>query len=432
MIIFKKDREMALEDYRPDMERCTRCSYCKWIPFAKVKSWRFAKGCPSISYNNFQNYSSCGRLATALSLLEGRSSYTDRALDITYKCVTCGSCDVACKVCRYNMEPLETMRELRFRLVEDGQLLPQHMLYIDNLRKEDNMMLKPRAERGDWAEGLDVKRIMAEPAEVLFHAGCRFSYDEEFRDKARSIVNLMKNAGIDIGIMGKDESCCGGRAYDMGYKGEFAKFAENAIEAWKSAGVKTVVTSCADCYHTFSRLYPLLGGHFQVYHTTQFLERLIKEGKIKFNKTLPMRVTYHDPCHLGRQGEPYVPWDGIETKIFGQIVVHDPKKPRYNGAHGVYDPPREVLKSIPGLQLVEMERIREYAWCCGAGGGVKEAYSEFSSWTAKERIEEAKSTGAEALVSACPWCERNFLDEIRANGHKMKVYDVTELVLQAI
>ena len=190
------------------------------------------------------------------------------------------------------------------------------------------------------------------------------------------------------------------------------KSAEINIEAWTKAGVKTVVTSCSDCYHAFKRLYPKLGSKFEVLHTVEFIDHLIKEGKIKFTKTVPMTVTYHDPCHLGRQGEPYVPWEGEEKKIRNQIVVYEPRKPRYNGAWGVYDPPRNVLKSIPGLELVEMERIREYAWCCGAGGGVREAYPDFANWTATERIEEAKSTGAEAIVSACPWCERNFMDAI--------------------
>ncbi len=423
---------MALEDYKSDMERCSQCSYCKWIPFDQIKSWRFAKGCPSIAYNNFMSYSARGRFAVALSLLNGQSTYTDRVLDIVYKCLLCGSCDVADKICRYNLEPLEMMKELRFKLVEDGQLLPQHMAVIEHLRKEDNMMMKPRAERGDWAKGLDVKNIMEEPAEVLFFAGCRFSYDEELWDNARAAVTLLKNAGVDIGIMGKDESCCGSRAYYMGYKGEFTKFAENAIESWKTAGVKTVVTSCADGFHAFTRLYPRLGAYFEILHTSQFLDRLIKEGKIKLTKTIPMRVTYHDPCHLGRQGEPYVPWEGKEKKIKNQVVVYEPRKPRYNGAWGVYDPPRDVLKSIPGLELVEMERIREYAWCCGAGGGAREAYPDFSNWTATERIEEAKSTGAEAIVSACPWCERNFIDAINTMGDKMKVFDIAGLVNQAI
>ena len=423
---------MALEDYKVDMERCSQCSYCKWIPFDQVKSWRFAKGCPSIAYNNFLSYSARGRYAVALSLLNGQSTYTDRVVDIVYKCTTCGSCDVSDKICRYNLEPLEMIHELKFRLVEDGQLLPEHTAVIEHLRKENNMMMKSGVRCGDWAEGLDVKSVPGESAEVLFHAGCRFSYDEELQETARSAVTILKNAGVDIGIMGKDESCCGGRVYDMGYKEEFTRLAENTIKAWTAAGVKTVVTPCADCYHAFSRLYPPLGAKFEIFHTVQYFDRLIKEGKIKFSKKVPLRVTYHDPCHLGRRGEPYVPWDGKEKKIKNQIVIYEPKKPRYNGAWGIYDPPRDVLKNIPGLELVEMERIREYAWCCGAGGGTRETYPDFSNWTATERIEEAKSTGAEAIVSACPWCETNFKDAINAAGDKMKVFDVTDLVKQAI
>ena len=424
---------MALEDYEAIAKRCCRCSYCKWVPLAQVRSWRFAKGCPSIAYKNFHCYSAGGRLSVTLSLLEGRSSYTDGLLDIVYQCQMDGACDIACKVCRYHMEPLEAMRELRFNLVEEGQLLPQHIPVIDNLRKEDNMMMEPKAGRGRWSEGLEVKDLTTESAEVVFHGGCRLGFDEELAKVARTAVTILKNGGVDIGIFkGKDENCCGGRAYDMGYRGEFVKYAENNIDAWTRAGVKTVVTSCSDGYYTFKHLYPELGSKFEVLHTVEFIERLIKEGRIKFTKTIPMTVTYHDPCHLGRLGERYIPWQGEEKKILGQIVVYEPPKPRDVGATGIYEPPREVLRSIPGLELVEMERIREYAWCCGAGGGVSEAYPDFSSWTASERIEEAKSTGAEALVSACPWCERNFIDAVNENGDRMKVYDIIELVQQAI
>ncbi|MGD0487057.1 MAG: (Fe-S)-binding protein [Syntrophorhabdales bacterium] len=330
------------------------------------------------------------------------------------------------------MEPLEMMRELRFKLVEDGQLLPEHMFYIEHLRKEDNMMLKPKADRGRWAEGLDVKHVRDKSAKVLFHAGCRFSFDEGLWQKSRTAVALLMKAGIDIGIMGADESCCGCRVFNMGYKGEFKKFAQSNMELWKTAGIETIVTSCSDCYHAFKRLYPEMGTKIEVVHTVEYVNRLLTEGKIKFNKNVPMRITYHDPCHLGRQGEAYVPWNGKEKKIKNQIVVYEPRKPRYNGANGVYEAPRNVLRSIPGLELVEMERIREYAWCCGAGGGVKEAYPEFSNWTATERIEEAKSTGAEAIVTACGWCERNFMDAISASGDKMKVFDVVELAQQAM
>jgi Fe-S oxidoreductase len=346
-----------------------------------------------------------------------------------------GLCDVSDKICRYEMEPLQVMHELRFKLVEDGQLLPQHMPIIDNLRKEDTMILgKLKADRGKWAKGLNVKDLTKDKAKVVFFAGCQYSYDEELQKVARAAVTLLSKAGVDIGIMGKDENCCGVRALTMGYKGEFTKYAENNIQAWTNAGVKTVVTSCSDGYHAFKRRYAEMPGFkFEVLHTVEYIDQLIKQGKIKFTRSVPMTVTYHDPCHLGRQGETYIPWKGKEKKIRGQIVVYDPKnKPRYNGAWGIYQPPRDVLKSIPGLKLVEMERIREYAWCCGAGAGVREAYPDFSSWTAGERIEEAETTGAEALVTACAWCERNFLDAISRNGKKIKIYDIAELVEQAI
>ena len=160
----------------------------------------------------------------------------------------------------------------------------------------------------------------------------------------------------------------------------------------------------------------------------EYIERLIKKGKIKPRRSVPLTVTYHDPCHLGRLGESYVPWQGTRARIYGQIPVWKPSRPRYTGALGVYDPPRDILKSIPGLTLVEMERTREYAWCCGAGGGVLEAYPDFAAWTAAERLTEAKATGAEAIVSACPWCERNFADTAKGQDEEIKVYDVIDLV----
>ena len=424
---------MALEDYRGNMQRCTRCSYCKWVLWDHLKSWRFAKGCPSIGYNNFQSYSAGGRLAVALSLLDGTINYTDGVLDIVYQCQMCGACDVACKICRYDMEPLATLHELRARLVEDGQLLPMHMFIIDNLKKEDTMIAgKVKADRGKWAEGLNIKDLTKEKAEVAFHAGCRLSYDEELSKVAKAAVTLFKNAGVDIGIMGKEENCCGGRAYEIGYKGEFSKYATNNVEAWTNAGVKTVVTSCSDGYWAFKRLYPEMGCKIEVLHTVELIERLIKEGRLKFTKTIPKVVTYHDPCHLGRQGEPYIPWKGVEKRIYGQMLVHEPKKPRFNGVNGIYDSPRTILNSVPGLELVEMERIRENAWCCGAGGGVIDTYPELCSWTVTERVEEARATGAEAIVTACPWCERNFIDAIEKSDIKMKVYDIMEVVQQAI
>jgi len=423
---------VALKDFAAEMDRCSSCSYCKWIPFDKIKSWRFAKNCPSVAYHNFNSYSARGRYLVARSLIKEQSDYSDTVSQVVNTCLTCGSCDVSCKVCRYNLEPLEMVRELKFNLVENEQYNNEHLTIIESLRNEGNTLGAARRGRGAWADGLNVKHLPAEKARVLFHAGCRISYDRELQHSARTAVNILLDAGVDLGIFGDHEVCCGGRIYNMGYRDEFTRFAKANITNWKKAGINTIVTSCSDGYHTFKRLYPELGSDVEVLHTVEYVDRLIKEGRLKFKTEVQKSVTYHDPCHLGRQGEPYVPWDGIEKKIKGQIVVYEPNKPRYNGAWGIYDPPRDILKSIPGVQLLEMERIREYSWCCGAGGGVREAYPEFSAWTANERITEARSTGAEVLVTACPWCERNFLDAIGAQENSMKIMDIIELVQQAL
>jgi len=425
---------MALEDYRSDMERCGRCSYCKWMPLAQIKSVRFAQVCPSISAGNFHSYSAGGRFVAGLSLMDGRIEYSDRLLEIVYKCQVCGACDVSCKVCR-DLEPLEVNLELRARCVEDGQFLPEHSVMIESLRKEDNPLEKLKADRGKWADGFDVKDLNKEKAEVLFHAGCRYSYDEDLMPTARDALSLLKEAGVDVGIMGGEEVCCGGRAYEMGYQGELTKYAEHNIDMWNGLGVKEVVTPCGDCYGAFKFHYPRLERemNFEVYHITEYLDRLIKGGKLKLKKKVSTKVTYHDPCHLGRLGEAFTPWKGVQKKVRGQIVVHEPRKVFKRGGRGVFEAPREVIRSIPGLELAEMERIKEYAWCCGAGGGVKEAYPEFALWTANERIEEAKATtGAEVLVTACPWCMRNFKDAIKESGDRIEVMDIIELVKQAI
>ncbi|MFC1969162.1 (Fe-S)-binding protein [Chloroflexota bacterium] len=400
-------------DPRKIAENCKRWGVCRFVPGWLLKSKRFSKVCPSSAYYYFDAYSQQGRLHLALGLMDGVLKYEDSPglLDIVYKCLLCGGCDAQCKLWCGEMEGLRVMEELRANLVTDGQLLPALMPIIDSLRKNDNMVMEPKAERGKWAEGLDVKNLADENSEVCYHAGCLTSYDKALWKIARGAVTLLIDSGVDVGIMGEDETCCGGRAYELGYRGEFIKYAEHNIEAYRRAGVKTIVTSCSDCYCTFKRRFPEVGSDFEVLHMVEFIDRLIKEGKLKFTKTVPITVTYHDPCHLGRRSDIFVPGKPIE---------------------GIYDPPRDVIKSIPGVELVEMERIREYAWCCGSGGHVREIDPDFSAWTASERIEEAKATGAQALVTACPWCERNFTDAVNSFEQKLKVYDILELVQQGI
>jgi Fe-S oxidoreductase len=424
---------MSLETYKHDMQRCTRCSYCKFIPYETYKKADFINGCPAVTRYNWHAYSAGGKFNIGLAFLAGRIQYSDTFLNTVYRCQMDGSCDVSCKSIQ-DIEPLQMMQELRMKCVEDGQTVPALNALIEGLRGEDNLMQSPRSERGKWAEGLEVKDLTREKAKVLFFSGCQYAYNSGLWPVARSGLNLLKKAGADVGILGQAEMCCGGRAYEMGYAGEALKYAVRQENLWKSIGVETVVTPCAHCYQAFKVLYDKLGHKpaVEVLHITEYLDRLIKEGKIALSRKVPLTVTYHDPCHLGRLAEPWVHWQGQEKKVLGQLIVHDPPKKFRRGANGVYDAPRNILKSIPGLKLEEMYRIRAYAWCCGAGGGVKEAYPDFAIWTARERIREAIAVGAEAIVSACPTCKQNFLDALQGSGVSLKILDVMELVQESI
>lgn len=424
---------MALNDFRPMEERCSNCLGCKWIPFDKIKSQRFGENCPSISWGNFNTYSARGRFELGLALLTKDADLSPTTTDIIHACTSCGSCDVACKVSRYNLEPLDHNIELKAYAVEHGKLLPGQAEIIESLKKEKTMIRgKKKAARGAWAEGLGLKDLTKEKAEVLFFPGCKSSYDEKFVKNARASVRILKKAGLDLGYLGAADMCCAGRALQMGFQNDFAVSAAANIKAIEASGAKIIVTPCSDCYHAFKRQYPKLGLKVEVLHVVEYLDRLIKEGKLSFTKKVPMQVTYHDPCHLGRLGEPFVAWEGKEKKIFNQIHTWEPRRPRFNGAYGIYDAPRDVIGSIPGVELVEMERIREYSWCCGAGSVCNETNPEFSSWTAAERVTEANSTGASALVTACPWCESNFRGTKDENGRTIEVLDIVELVEMAL
>ncbi len=417
---------MTLANLQRDMEGCSRCSSCKWVPFNQVKGLRFAKNCPSITRYNFHAYSGSGKMLMGLSMVHGRSELNEAVAEIIYKCQLCGACDAACKVFRDDIDLTEVLLELRAQCVEQGESMIEHMAMMDGLKKDDNTLGEPKEKRGEWAEGLAVQDVNTQSAEVIFHAGCRYSYDPDLRDVVRGAVKLMLEAGVDVGIAGKAESCCGGKAYELGYRGEADNYADDMISRVKNCGAKTLVTPCADGYAAFRYLYPKMGKELpcEVMHISQYLEKLIFEERLAFEQEVPLVVTYHDPCHLGRMSEPYTGnWEGDK--------LLRPARLKRQGRHGIYDAPRKIISSIPGVKLVEMERIREYAWCCGAGGGVLEADPDFAGWTAQERVREALATGADALVTTCPWCVSVFKEAVDELGADLAVYELTELALES-
>ena len=433
---------MALAEYKNDMLRCTRCSSCKFIPLLSItKSKRFSYGCPAVSRHNFHSYSGSGKIICALSLLEGRIDYTDKLLHIIFNCTLCGACDLSCRI-GTQIEVYEIIHELRVKCFEDGKApLPDHRPILDSIRNYDNVWMQPRSRRWAWAKKLGIKDLNKEPAETLFYVGCTYCFEPRLREVVQKTAQLFQKAGVDFGILGDQEKCCGSPGYTIGDVKLFEEWARKNLEQFRSLGVKRVVTSCAGCYGMFKAHYPQLGEEmgFEVVHAIELIDQLIQEGKLKPEKPVPMSVTYHDPCHLGRLSEPKIPSHGKEEKILGTLVVKEQEKAL--GFHGVFDPPRNVLESIPGVELREMERVREYSWCCGSGAGVKSAFPEFALWTSQERLAEAISTGAEAMISCCPWCERNFLDgsidlakkELgdHAKDPALPIYDAVELLHKA-
>jgi len=423
---------MGLEQYQGDVNMCCRCSACKFIPMHKVMGSDYSYVCPSIAKYNFHAYSAGGRLnIIAAALKNNEINYTSKLLDLVKNCQMCGACGASCNF-GMEMEVNEPIQEFRIKTVEDGHTVAALDKTIESLKNQNTMVPGAAAKRGDWANGLNLKDFTKEKVDVIYHVGCQTSFNPEMWKLAQATARILQKAGVNFGIGGANEICCGGRAYQMGYKQDFLSQAQKSMDSIKKSGAKILVTGCADCYNAFKVLYDQydLKGDLEVLHTTEYFNRLINEGKLKPSRNLDMTVTYHDPCRLGRLGEPWPHWKG--EKIPGDRFVFNPPKIYRKGTNGVYEPPRDLLKSLPGVKLSEMTRIKEYAWCCGAGGGVIESNPEFAVWTARERIEEAVSTGAEAMVTACPWCEKIFNEAIKESGSSMKVYDFVELLEKSL
>jgi len=284
----------------------------------------------------------------------------------------------------------------------------------------------PHENRSKW-----VKNIKPAPkADILYFAGCTSSYRQP--ELAQNVAELLHRTGTPFMLL-DDEWCCGHPLFDTGQTELARTMMEHNLKAIADSGAKIIITGDADCYKTLKVDYPKLLGRstedmpYTVLHIVEYIDALVKESKLKFTRTVPMTVTYHDPCNLGRLGEPWYHWE--PEYLPPNIAVN---KIWRRGEKGVYQPPRDILKSIPGINLVEMERARDNAWCCGSGGGVETAFPDFASWIAGERIAEAKTTGAEAIVTCCPGCKEALNRQAKTNGTGITVYDITEIILRAI
>ncbi len=385
---------------------CARCGTCRTVHAEQIVGHETGLQCPSGTNYFFESYYPSGRNYTALAIQRGQLDWSDKVLDVIYSCTTCGFCQYTCE--RTNvLQPTDIIRWMRAKAVEAGVgPLPAQRVIIQNLDAYDNPWGQPRSRRTNWTRGLGFKikdlSKGKEKAQVLYYPGCTYAYDPKITENIRNIARLLHEAGVDFGILGNEEKCCGSTAFNLGFVKVLEKYGADNIETFNNLGIKTIITPCAGCYNTLRNVYPQLGTcSFEVKHSVVVLAELIKQKKLKPTHRINAIVTYHDPCHLGRHGK-------------------------------IFDAPREILKSIPGLTLVEMNRIREYSFCCGGGGGVRTGKLEFALATAKRRIKEAEGTGATLLATACPFCEENFLDYLNASGSKLELVDVVTLLTESV
>jgi len=321
-----------------------------------------------------------------------------------WKCVGCKLCVQACP---RGVEITDIMRALRRVIVGVGAGKIPDSLRVSgkNLAGVGNPLGEQPENRTAWAKDLDVKTFTP-GTELLYFACCYQSYDPKCRNVSRATVNVLKKLGVDFGILDNEQTCCGESIRKAGHEDAFQGLAQKNLELFNGLEVKKILATSPHCYYTFKKEYSELGSNIEVVHSTQFLAGLIKEGKLKFTKEIKKKVTYHDSCCLGRC------W----------------------AEEGIYDEPRQILESIPGVELVEMRDNRKYALCCGGGGGGIWQDTKKGERFADLRVDQALETEAQVLAVACPYCMVMFEDSVLSSnkGDVIAVKDIMELVQEAL
>lgn len=322
--------------------------------------------------------------------------------EVIWACTTCRACQEACPVA---VEHVEKIIDMRRNLVMEQASIPETAEgALRSIEDRGHPWRGTTLSRTDWAEGLELK-VLADDSDIdiLFWVGCTGALEERSTKISQATAKLLKAAGVNFGILGTEESCCGEPARRLGNEYLFQMQAKKNIEILKNYGVKRIVTACPHGYHTLKNEYPQFGGKFEVIHHTQLIAQLLKEGKLKVKKGLGELVTYHDACYLGR----------------------------YND---IYQPPRGIVKSIPDIKLVEMERNKENSFCCGGGGGHMWLEEHEGRRVNELRTEQAIETGAQKVVTACPFCLQMFDDGIKTKEaeEKLKAMDIAELLAAQI
>ncbi|MCF8092884.1 MAG: (Fe-S)-binding protein [Desulfotignum sp.] len=315
-----------------------------------------------------------------------------------WRCTTCGTCPDQCP---RGLGQIQVSQALR-RVATEYEVFPASVKSARSARasiiSEGNPLQGERAARSAWADGLSVKPFEPD-MEILYFVGCYFSYDPRMKKVAQATANILNTAGVDFGILGENESCCGESIRKIGSERVFIDLAKTNIKNFIDHGVKKILVSSPHCYHTFKNEYPEFMVHFEVIHMSEFLLELVNTGRLTLNKKMDQTVTYHDPCYLGRHNQ-------------------------------IYEPPRQLLDKVAGLSLKEMTANRKSSLCCGGGGGRIWMDTPQSERFSDIRLKQARDTGASMLVTSCPYCITNF-EESRLNleyEEVLEIKDITEII----
>jgi len=353
--------------------------------------------CPPYEFYRFQRHTPKSRWLMAQRVFHGIDTITPELKEVIYACTNCLMCQELCGVRDDGYGPWEITVAMREEITEkDGPIAAHRGLY-EGLKVSDNPWGKSASQRGAWIEGLGLRKLGASAAKTLLFAGC--SADRASgRGSARALAQLMLEAGEEFAVLGADEKCCGLFAHDLGYRREYDRLQTDNITAIKRTGIQKIVVACGSCLRAWREHAKQPGFNAEVVHGVEHVANLQRAQRLRFTKTVSKKVTYHDSCHLGR-------------------------------GCGVYDPPREILSAISGVQMVEMERNRRWAWCCGGGGGVPEADPDLAHWSASDRTREARETGAELILTSSALCQRSFND---LNEVGLPVQDLLEFAYRAL
>ena len=388
----EKPKAINLPRVTRELVQCQMCGYCIDVCEAHRQTpWESVTARGKIYYLNQLDKAGFGLMDKVL----GRKvKISPEFVDAIYKCTGCGNCE---EVCHAKIELVKLWENVRTWLVQQGVApLPVHKGIAQKISKTGNSFGEPKSKRDAWWPK-DVER--AEAPDVLMFAGCTGSYRMQHIPAAGATI--LSRAGVRINCMGEDEVCCTSPLLRTGIRDLTLEIGKQIVTKADAMGAKDMVMTCAGCYKTISsnigNYYSKTGQN--VYHFTQYVDKLIKERKLPLNNEFKAKVTYHDPCHLGRHSK-------------------------------VYEEPRNILKKIKGVEFVEMERNRENSRCCGAGGGYKSAFNDFAVNIAMERIHDAEAVGAEVIATACPFCVLNLKAGAKKAGSNIKVMDISEILLQ--